>query len=179
MANLTIATDSKEQKSRNIYEGREVAQGCIVTYKTAALSVFDYCVWGDWTETAGKTVIPNYAVEYKGCGDMVSSLMMGDNYSRELIKIAKARDLWGNKGKGIIYVADGDMDSIRLYDYTRFKRKSVSYHSVMSKINELRYRHGVQVVLCSNSVRAQYTIIRLLRHRFKEFLFKQRTKGGE
>ena len=177
MADLTIAADTNEQIERNIYEGVEVAQGCTVHYKPRKLWVFDFCVWGDWEETKGKTVIPNYAVEFKGGGDLISSLMNGENYGRELKKIDKAKQLWGNEGRGVIYVADVDMEGIRAYDYTRFKRKSVSYHSVMSKISEMRYRHGVQVVLCSNAVQAQYTVVRLLRARFKEVSFKNKTRG--
>jgi len=177
MADLTIAVDTREQRPMHELEGVEVSKGVTVRYKPASLSVFDYAVHGDWSETDGKLVMPCFAIERKSVGDFVGSWFNSDNAKRERAKIKKARALWGAK-LPIIYVVDGDTVEIGRYRFDRFPSGRVHAQAVHAKISNLRFAN-VQVVLCRNRHVAEYEIVSLLKRRWRKVRFKKAiSKGG-
>ena len=176
VADLTIAVDTREQDAHHQLEGCEVSKGVVVRYKPASLYVFDYCVYGDWTETNGKMVVPNFCIERKAIGDFIGSWFNSDNARREREKIKKARKLWGER-LPIIYCLDGDHKDIGLYNYSRFPSGKVTPKAVHAKISDLRFAN-VQVLLCRSRVVAEYEIISLLKRRWRKVRFEKATKGG-
>jgi ERCC4-type nuclease len=178
VADFTIAIDTREQDAHGDLEGCEVSKGVFVRYKPASLLVGDYCVYGDWTETAGKMVIPNYCIERKSISDLIGSWFSGSGSRRELAKIDKCRNIWGDTRRPIMIICDGDYEDIKLYRYDRFPSGRVSAKTVLAKIRDIRYKHNVHVVLCPSKVVAEWETMSILKSRWKEFLFKQKTKGG-
>ena len=177
MADLTIAVDTREQAPHHDLEGAEVSKGVVVRYKTASLLVGDYCVYGDWTENDGKMVIPNFSIERKSIADFIGSWFSGANTKRELAKIDKARNLWGNAGKPIVIICDGDYEDIKTYRYDRFPSGRVNAKTVLAKIRDIRYKHNVHVILCPSKVVAEWETMSILKARWKEFMFQHKTRG--
>jgi len=176
MPDLTIAVDTREQTPHHHLEGAEVSKGVTVRYKPASLAVFDYAVYGDWTETDGKLVIPGFAIERKSVGDFIGSWFNGANAKREREKIKKARRLWGDGGLPVVYVVEGDHEEIGRYRFDRFPSGRVNAKAVHAKISDLRFAN-VQVLLCRNKHVAEYEIASLLKRRARKVGFMKATKG--
>jgi len=171
VANLVIATDSREQTPHHYLDGVEVSKDVTVRYKPAALYVFDYCVHSDWTETDGKLVVPNFAIERKSVADFIGSWFNAENAKREREKIKKARKLWGGS-LPIVYVIEGDHEEIGKYNFSRFPSGKVNARAVHAKISDLRFAN-VQVILCRNRHVAEYEIVSLLKRRWRKVRFKE------
>jgi ERCC4-type nuclease len=176
---MIIAVDSREQKPMHDLDGVEVSKGVTVRYETASLSVYDYALMADLTPTDGKLMVPGWACERKSLGDLVGSLFNADNYRRELAKLERAKAAWGHTGRPYVYVVEGDYEAISKYDYSRFPSGKITPKVVISKINEMRFKHNIHVLLCRSRIQAEYMVISLLKKRFTKVLFNQKTKGSQ
>jgi len=171
VADLVIAVDTNEQLPHHFLEGVEVSKGVTVRYKPRKLWTFDYSVFGDWTETDGKTVVPNFAIERKSVADFIGSWFNTENAKREREKIKKARKLWGGS-LPIVYVIEGDHEEIGKYNFSRFPSGKVNARAVHAKISDLRFAN-VQVLLCRNRHVAEFEIVSLLKRRWRKVRFKE------
>ena len=170
---LVIAYDTREQTPVHDLDGTEISKGVVVRYVRRPLYVFDYACELGLTPTDGKLMIPSFACERKGLGDLVSSLFNGENYKRELAKIDKAKRLWGNSGLPVCYVVEADMEMIGKYDYSRFPSGRVTAKAVVSKINQLRYEKNVHFILARSRIQAEYTIISIMKKHWMRERFKK------
>ena len=68
----------------------------------------------------------------------------------------------------IIYVIEGGWLNIARYDYRRFPNGRVTYDSVLSCMNRLRYQFNVHVILAGSRYRAEYVTVSLLKKRMRE-----------
>jgi ERCC4-type nuclease len=175
---LVIAVDTREQRPIHYLDGQEISQGVTLRYVQRSLYVFDYALDIGLTPSSGKLMMPDFAIERKGLGDLIGSLFNANNFQRELKKIAKARRIWGDSGLPIVYVVEGDYESIGAYDYSRFVSGKVTAKSVVSKINEMRYRHNVHMILCRSNIQAEYCIVSLLKKHWAKTRFKKAIKDN-
>ena len=169
---LEIAVDTREQAPHHELEGCEISKGVTVHYVSRPLYVFDYACANNLTPTNGKLMIPGLALERKSLADLIGSLFNGANFKRELAKIAKAKEIWGNDGRPIIYVIDdGDYEAISKYNYSRFPSGRVTAKAVVSKINKMRYEHNVHMIQCRSKIQAEYTIASILKQHWVKVCF--------
>jgi ERCC4-type nuclease len=168
---LEIAYDSREQKPVHDLEGQTV-NGVKIHYVERPLYVFDYACNISLTPTKGKLMIPTMALERKGLGDLVSSLFNGKNFKRELAKIKKAKELWGNAGGMVAYVVEGDYEAIGKFNYSRFPSGRVTAKAVVSKIHQMMFDHNVHMILCRSRIEAEYTIVSLLKKQWIKDRFR-------
>jgi len=174
METLSIAYDSREQRPVHEYEGLTV-NGQIIEYVKRPLSVYDYALDSDLTPTSGKLMHPGFSLERKSIPDFIGSFFNGNHAKREFAKVARARELWGSTLPQM-YILEGDYEMIKRYNYDRFPSGRINAKVVISKINELRYRHNIHIVECTCKVHAEYTIISLLKKHSKSVQFKNAMK---
>jgi len=175
-ANLTIATDSREQKPHHFYDGKKHCS-TLVKYTEAALDTFDYCVEGDWMPTDTPTLVrPNFAIERKSIADFIGSWFNKDNRKRELEKIERARNWQRELGLPVVYVLDGGWTEIADYDYNRFPSGQVTAKVVAAMVDDLTYEN-VLIRLSQSRQHAEYQIVSLLKRRARDIKARERAKA--
>ncbi len=126
----------------------------LVEVTRATVPVFDYALTGD---EAG------FAVERKSASDFLSSIIMQDNYNRELAKVWKAKA----SGFGlVVYVIEADfahfMDE-RVY--RQFSSGRVTSALLLRKWRHLTHDEGVLIHFAGSRELAARSIMALLKQR--------------
>ena len=133
----------------------------LVELTRATVPVFDYALTGD---EAG------FAVERKSAQDFLSSLIIQENYNRELAKIWKAK---AARFGVICYVIEAEFQHVMdERAFARFTSGKVTAGLVLRKWRHLTHNEGVVIHFAGNRELAARSIMALLKQR-KDFLENQ------
>lgn len=158
LIDIHVAYDSREQMPVHMFEKHASTN---IHYHQAALGTFDYCVWGDWETTEGKTVRPAFAIERKSVADFIGSWFNAQHRRNELAKIKRA-ERWAPMP--VIYVIEGGAEHVATYRYANFPSGNITSEVVMSRINQMRFS-GIHVYLAGSRMMAEHAIVGMLKHR--------------
>ena len=111
---ITIIADTREQTPHHDLDGIRCH------YLTHGLSIGDYALAEDCRQDDDgicKTYKPLFAVERKSVADLIGTVMIARNWSREMRNnVRPARE----QGFSLQYFIDGNERDILDYDYSRF-----------------------------------------------------------
>ena len=145
---MLIRVDTREQQPLD-FEHCGVVRGTI--------STFDYSLEGEQER---------FAVERKGLSDLIQSLAMSRNFSRELKKIRRARSI--HHMPRIFYVIEADRGDVEHYDYSRFKRGRVTPQFIYRQLSILEYEHDVHCIFSGDALGAARDVYRILKRRAED-----------
>lgn len=123
----------------------------------ATVPTFDYAIEGDHL---------HFAVERKSLSDLIQSLAIQKNFTRELRKIRRARLL--QKMSRIFYVIEANREDIECFDYGRFTRSRVTPQFIFRQLSLLEYLHDVHLIFSGDAIGAARDIYRLLKRRSED-----------
>jgi len=144
---MIIRCDTREQNPL-IFEPARVLRGTI--------STFDYAIEGDHHA---------FAVERKSLADLIQSLAMSSNFSRELKKLRRAR---ADCMPRIFYVVEANREDIEHFDYSRFRQGRVQPHFIYHQLSVLEYEHDVHVIFSGDALGAARDVYRILKRRAED-----------
>lgn len=154
---MIIRIDTREQAPLEFKEGVEIARGTV--------PVFDYAIDGDEH---------HFAVERKSVQDFVSSVVLKENWERELRKIYKAR---ANGIEPIFYVIEGTFRDLETYNYKKyFKSGRVHPGLIYKRWRTLAYAHRVHVVFAGSATGAASAVGLLLKSRQEDITMAEENK---
>jgi ERCC4-type nuclease len=146
---VLIRVDTREQTPLDFSaHGAETVRGTV--------STFDYAIDGDQH---------NFAIERKSLADFVGSVVMQDNYRRELDKIRRAKDVGMTR---LYYVVEANYMDVADFDYSRFTTGKVHSGLIFKRWRELVHQHGINVIWAGDAEGAAWAIYLLLKSRVEE-----------
>ena len=145
---MLIRIDTREQQPL-AFEHCGVIRGTI--------STFDYCLEGDQDR---------FAVERKSLADLIQSIALQRNFSRELKKIRRARVI--HRMPRIFYIVEANREDIEHYDYSCFTRGRVTPQFIYRQLSLLEYVHDVHVLFSGDALGAARDVHRILKRRAED-----------
>lgn len=145
---MLIRVDTREQNPLAF-------ESCAVVLGT--ISTFDYAIEGDHNA---------FAIERKSLADLIQSIALQRNFSRELKKIRRARSL--HNMPRVFYVVEANREDIEHYDYSCFKTGRVTPQFIYRQVSLLEYEHDVHVIFSGDALGAARDVHRIFKRRAED-----------
>jgi len=114
-----------------------------------------------------------FAVERKSLPDLIQSLAIQKNFSRELKKIRRARAAGFPR---LFYVVEANREDIEQFNYSIFTGGRVGPGFIFHQLSELEYVHDVHVVFSGDALGAARDVHRLLKRRSEDLRQQEEAK---